>query len=768
MKIGSQNNGYMEIGKFPNQKGGAFNRYAYNPKISFRGDALRTVSNGKITYKEIDKIINSIDGILGKDGYLASKIQKANIPVNSDKELVIKEEKLSEAVISTLKYPIADMPFDIINWICNGFKKTNIHVLEEMSDKILNVGFIRDRLSKMDVKRNYELVIKILDQFCEAEKLEPYKGNVAKLADNFTQTAANKITKTAKAYASRDERTLNRIVTGGIGAILSSYDMYNISMLEKDDKKSAKKAEKDRRDQELTRVFLSAGLTFLTLGIFDKFAKGSYILSSMIIAGSTLFAEVVSRIRKHKPLVPLSPERAQKIAQRQEYKKSNKNISSVRVTFDRINKKENADLYKDFTNMQNQENKSIVKPDLGEVKITKPAKNKHIGLKLIAASILCSLGYLIARYAKGEYNLKIARNKLLQNDALKEFLKDGDISKLPQELIKEINSLSKKAPGLFDGVRDKITKRNSAINVECVKEQIERLLSSENAKEIAPILEVYEKQADFLINNNTKSYTAKVNNTFTNALYEGFTKIFKTLYTILSSPAQLACYLKERQFKDSEKAFDEINKIMNAQSKNKLMIQYKKELAQLNEMLKKCNYSEDSAQKIAKTISNHAHNFEKSAETSDLANFSRTLVTMISSYFYVNDFRNTVLIESEGQNTQRAKEVMNDSISFKLCNFFFNGTLMNLFNSIFKTTLNGSLVGATAIAAATEVTNEFLIRKTIARPMKKLDSRDEIVEFERSQANRKGFAGWWTRNFKKLTGQKSLVEKYEAKQLKKN
>jgi len=313
-------------------------------------------------------------------------------------------------------------------------------------------------------------------------------------------------------------------------------------------------------------------------------------------------------------------------------------------------------------------------------------------------------------------------------------------------------------------IKDKITKYESKIDLSTLEKQIESLLASDSSKNIESILKTYKKEIEILKAQGKDNITPKVTRTLVNALYEGITKIFKTLYTILSAPGALFINISEKQFKESEKVFDNVNKLFDLYDSDRLAKSYEKQLAKLNELFKKYSDKQDGFDKIAKTISTHTHNFEKSAETSELANFSRTLVTLIASYFYVNDFRNTVLIESEGKNTQRAREVMNDSISFKLCNFFFNGTLMNLFNSVFKSTLNGSLFGATVIAAATELTNEFLIRKTIARPMKKLNSREEIIEFERSQANRKGFAGWWTRTFKKMTGQKSLVEKYEASQ----
>ena len=40
-----------------------------------------------------------------------------------------------------------------------------------------------------------------------------------------------------------------------------------------------------------------------------------------------------------------------------------------------------------------------------------------------------------------------------------------------------------------------------------------------------------------------------------------------------------------------------------------------------------------------------------------------------------------------------------------------------------------------------------------------MKSRQDIIEYENEQMNKKGFMGWWSRTFKKLTGKKSLTQK---------
>ena len=69
------------------------------------------------------------------------------------------------------------------------------------------------------------------------------------------------------------------------------------------------------------------------------------------------------------------------------------------------------------------------------------------------------------------------------------------------------------------------------------------------------------------------------------------------------------------------------------------------------------------------------------------------------------------------------------------------------------------MLGATAVAAATETTNEFLVRKSICQPVLPKNSKQEIIDYEQEQMAKKGFMGFWSRMYRKYTGKKSLTQK---------
>ncbi|MBR1617040.1 hypothetical protein IJ670_02705, partial [bacterium] len=331
--------------------------------------------------------------------------------------------------------------------------------------------------------------------------------------------------------------------------------------------------------------------------------------------------------------------------------------------------------------------------------------------------------------------------------------------------LRTINSTEKQTSKKYDFfkiLKDKITRKDVEINIAQLKSNLEELKQAPESDKIKNIIENYIKIIEEFQKNSVQTIDTTAKKWLVADLYGGVTKIAQTLYTILSAPAQLVNYGINKVFFDkSEKELKKVadNIILKSDTKKYLISKYEDEVKELQRFFEKYKDNPSKFEKISKIIEKRTRNFETATETGALANFSRTLVTLISTYFFVNDYSNRVLIESEGKNTQEAKEVRNERIAHKISNFIINGTLMNLFNSFFKGPLNNSIVAATGIAAMTETCNEFLIRKSICQPIGEMKSRQAIIDFEEKNLKRKGIMGAWTRLFKKLTGKKSLTQK---------
>lgn len=260
---------------------------------------------------------------------------------------------------------------------------------------------------------------------------------------------------------------------------------------------------------------------------------------------------------------------------------------------------------------------------------------------------------------------------------------------------------------------------------------------------------------------NAEYNFGRIKETKTKILLDAITYPFKAVKNILSAPGNL------------------IRKLSGVPTAKELQQMEKKTKADpfpipnIGELYKDCSFmfkkyesGKISKEEFAKYM-NNANTKLLNMDTTPtypqtaLASLSRNFVTLITSYFFINDFRNEVLIQSNGENTEKAKEVTNERIAHKLSNFVLNKFFMELFNSTFQKYYLGSLAGATAVATATEMTNESCVRLSIGVPIGNKNSREEIEEFEKKHLEKEGVTGAYYRLMAKLTGKKMLSEKSE-------
>lgn len=721
-----------------------------NNNLSFKGKTLQYSAG------DFEKIVHNVDNVLGNDKFFSARLNSAGI--KPEKGMVtIKDEGLFEGIYKTIKYPFVDMPLDIANWALRGLQKTP---LKNGAEKLSQNSLLQKRATTVEQQKSYRLVQDLLTEYF------PNSESIEKNTGAFKNKVTSGITQTVKNYESRDERTLNRMATSTVSAIYSGRDFYNISMLQKDDSEEAKKAEKSRFKQEMTRMLFSAGMTFVTLGALDKYVKKNIVANSLVIALSALVSEVGSRLLSHTPLRPLTPEQAAKIAQKKNNEKPQKQeVEAPKPNTTQLNFKGNQkEIFSQFASADgsfaslNAIKNEEIKPQASE------SKKSSSTLKKVALAAAASSGvYLLSKGVKGEFAAKIAKRNLYNanQEKISDFI-NGKTSEIASDITKSISDIANKQSetqnkfNIFDKFKDLLTTKKQTIQLKDLRTNIENLKNSKEGAEISNLLDEYSAHVDKLMEKGDTVDT-KVDRFLIPGVYNGVTKIFKTVYQILSAPgAMINGVIDKLFFKNSENAVSKINKMTSQKSSKN----YKKEAAELTKLWKKYNKADaNNNEKIVEQIKKATRRFETGAETGELANLSRTMVTAISTYFFVNDYTNKVLIESQGRDVDKAKEERNERIAHKLSNFVINGTLMNLFNSVFKVPLNSSLIKATAIAAATETTNEFLVRKSICQPVGRKHSKEEIVKYEEEQLNKKGLMGSWSRLFRKLTGKKTLTQK---------
>ncbi len=746
--------------------------------INFTSGIIQKLNlqNGKIAYTNAKEIINSIDDIFGQKAF-SEAVDKAKLKIQ-DNTIEIPKRNLIIDLAKTIKYPFVDLPRDLI---ISGANFINKNKSNKFANYILNTKFIANRVNASQTEKNINFVSDVLDEFLVKNQDGKYLFDKCKKA--FKEKTTANIANTSKNYSSRDERTLNRMVTATVSAIYSGWDFFNISMLQKNDSKEAKKSQKSRMKQELTRMMLSAGTTFVTLGALDKYIKNRTMVNALVIAMSALISEVASRIFNGTPIVPLSPEEAKKYAQKkhivvnaQEQKENGKQNEQIKKTTNFKGDNSIRNIFIQFASKDGTfaplESITIENSKLASKK--RIAENKQLSSKqkkrrqlLISASLIASLGYLVSKALKGEYGKGLEYKKIFGNINPDE-LNEKFISK-NKEVFKNIHDKYKKRSSKYDfagNIKKLLTQKKTQINLENIEKEIKRLADTPKGIENKGLFDEYLKHIDVLKQNNIVNWSASLKKPLATGVYEGFSKIFKLFYNLFSIPGRLANFAFEQIVvgKKCEKNIKTVESTLKSIDASR----FKKEMEKLNEILFDNNKKylgfininkPKNDDKTIETITKNVRNFLKGSETGELAHISRTMVTLISTYFFVNDYTNKVLIESAGRSVEEAKEERNERIAHKLSNFVINGTLMNLFNSVFKTQLNNSLPQAAAIAAMTETTNEFLVRKSICQPVLPKKSREEIIKFEEEQINKKGPLGAWSRLFKKITGKKNLTQK---------
>ena len=149
---------------------------------------------------------------------------------------------------------------------------------------------------------------------------------------------------------------------------------------------------------------------------------------------------------------------------------------------------------------------------------------------------------------------------------------------------------------------------------------------------------------------------------------------------------------------------------------------------------------------------------QSSNKNTDLAMMTKLASSAVTSAFLVADNYNMVMIKSNGEDQEGAKEKANERIIQRLSALFYQTMFINWFNSTFRATYNSSLKGMTAVAIPNTLTTEIITRKSIGMPIGR-KSYEQLVENEEKNENRKGFAGKYFKFMRLLTGKKPLKDR---------
>ena len=199
---------------------------------------------------------------------------------------------------------------------------------------------------------------------------------------------------------------------------------------------------------------------------------------------------------------------------------------------------------------------------------------------------------------------------------------------------------------------------------------------------------------------------------------------------------QSSKYFKAKEIYDEAKQIGDISRIRNfAKIENKFK-----------------NYLRTSIEKSFNGVT------QSSNKNTDLAMLSKLSSSLVTSAFLVADNYNMVMIKSDGEDKEDAKEKANERIIQRLSALFYQTMFINLFNSTFRAQYNSSLKGMASVVIPNTITTEVVTRSSIGMPIKR-KTYDEIMTLEEKNENRKGLAGKYFKFMRLLTGKKPLKER---------
>lgn len=592
------------------------------------------------------------------------------------------------------------------------------------------------------------------------ETLNLIQKNIQGLAEKSISQASKKVGK----YNTKTERAWNRLGTGFVSATFAATDFYNISMLQNNDPNKANKSGKKRFMQDMRRQGLTAGITYVVLGALQRSVNNSVMAAVLSLGGVTLASEILSRKMGGIPLTPLSPEEAAKVADKQEKKrleKEGKEPSSETKNDEKENKpsettteikndsvqNNNLDVFKVFTDKVNYPSfnggsLTSFTSNPSDNSQTKTEENKEGKKKSSVASKILK-GTLAVFGASLAVGFLRTRNVCKLDDII------NSISAKYDDFIKKTTSKRLILPSDdVDGFLNYLKNNNFNEQYKVLEKTLKPFRLHGKLSGQTPLVQKYVPKKE--LNPSGFYYDlgyveSKGKRTAMNVI----TYPINTVAKLFSNANNLVRRLLGAAPVE-EKGKDVINAKTAAEFMEKHAYKYRDALAKENMY----TFRKD----LEDAFTRHFSEANSKNKNTSIAMISRFLITIISGYFFVNDYRNEVLIESKGKDVERANSTMRERIGHKIANFFLNSMFMDLFNTTFESFYLGSVGGATAVAMATEFTNETAVRASICTPTSKM-TREELIEYENKRLNDDSIKGDYYRTFMKLTGKKPLSEK---------
>lgn len=149
---------------------------------------------------------------------------------------------------------------------------------------------------------------------------------------------------------------------------------------------------------------------------------------------------------------------------------------------------------------------------------------------------------------------------------------------------------------------------------------------------------------------------------------------------------------------------------------------------------------------------------QSNTKNNSVALMSKVFSSLVTSFFLVADNYNMVMIKSNGEDKEKAKESANERIVQRLSALFYQTIIISWFNQTFAERYNKSLGGMVTVTAPNTALTEVITRTSIGMPVRR-KTYDELMAIEEKNENRTGFLGKYFKFMRLLTGKKPLSQR---------
>jgi len=271
--------------------------------LSFKGLKTGNIAHLKaiqnITNCNLDSMYKTLAGKVDGDFLQGSVYKKAN------------------SLVDTLKYPFTKMPLEILNFFSEKFKIQSLYNSKLLTDfrkageneqyERAFRGLLQNGDAFLDsVAKKREIDAADIEKYlCDSRsrnRCGKFGGICSDVTDEYFKLFDENLTPGKAKYNTTHERTIARLVSGILPAIILGNDFYNKSIKNGKNEAEAEKEAAGKRRQEIIATAEEAVSQYFMLGAFSSFTNNSTFGAPIINTLLGLGFHITSRLSTGRPL----------------------------------------------------------------------------------------------------------------------------------------------------------------------------------------------------------------------------------------------------------------------------------------------------------------------------------------------------------------------------------------------------------------------------------------------------------------------------------